>query len=511
MKCADYDTAFKAAEVVISRDLIKKKYKFPANAYWGRVPDGGSFPRNSGTSIKKIRLTRIGYGGMDVGWQSITDDGCNTNLCAQQERDTLYRGWDQSTYTIERFGIKTDDICLAVLPFREMPEEELAHFEEHLRKAGQYFWNEYARSRQIHIGENKFVCLVPESAVDSDGCCNLLTKVCVPDVRTEGFVFWRRNTGAASTPTGDGPIDERYVSVNVHPDKLAQISELTCDLLDIAAQRMEMEDENIPFSSDGNHLLDVVLGHSRVGTRLSYLEDEQMNNVNVYGGRVQDLLRRLGTKKVFRDTYSVRYDNSAPRFYPDSDYNNNTLPDFGAYNPANPETWPRFKRVFPYVPQFNTNGTIKYVVNPAYINAPFCVHVVFTPLVYRIQGWPDTASVGSAKIGETARKYAGQVTWINEYDKTCNPRRETGHWELDFGAAAEPHLPENGYSYFCRVDHSISVSLSQCSIPNAPCEDYGIAPYCANSLTEGEAALGITVNGRGANPVNVNASNAFLL
>lgn len=511
MKCADYDTAFKAAEQQISRDMIKKKYKFPQNAYWGRVPDGGNFPRNSGLSIKKIRLTRIGYGGMEVGWQNVSDDGCTTTLCAQQDRETMYRGWSDSYYSIERFGIKTDDICLALLPFREMPEEELNHFEEHLRKAGQYFWNEYARSRQIHLSDNKFVCIAPAAAVDSSGCCDLLNKVCVPDVRTEGFVFWRRNPASDSTPTGSGPIDERYVSVNVHPDQISRITELSCDLLDIAQQRLELEDENIPFASEGNHLLDVVLGHSRIGTRLSYLEDEQMNNVLVYGGAKQELLRRLGTKKVFRDQYSVRYDNSAPRFYPDTTYNTDTLPDFGAYNPANPETWPRFVRVFPYVPEFNANGTIKYVVNPAYINAPFCINVVFSPLVFRIQGWPETKSVGSATVGETYRKYAGQVVWINEYDKTCNPRRETGHWELDFGAAAEPHLTENGYVYFSRVDHSIAVSLSTCTIPNTPCVDFGISPYCANSLTEAESALGITVNGRGANPVNVNASRAFYL
>lgn len=510
MTCPEFDTIFKDSEQKISSDLVKKKYKL-ANAWWGRVPDGTEFPRNSGTNIKKVRLTRIGFGEMEVGWQTITDDGCTSNLCADVDRDTMSRGWDESFYSIERFGIKTDDICLALLPFREMPEEELMHFEDHLRKASQYFWNEYARSRWVHIAENKMVVNVNPNVLDACGTCDIVKRTCNPDVHLDGFVFWRRNSDGVSTVTGSGPIDERYLSVNVNPSQITTISELTCDILDIASQRLELEDENMPFLSEGTKMFDVVLPHPRIGTRLKYIEDEQMKNVAAYSGDIQRLMLKLGTTGTLRDMYSIRYDNGGMRLYPDTIYNATIFANYGAYDPNDPQTWPRFRRVFPYVPRKNSNGSVKYILNDKYIAAPFGVSMIFTPLVYRIQSWPETRSVGSAAVGDLVRNYAGSVKWINEYDKKCNPRKEIGHWELDFGAAAEPHLPENGYAFFHRIDHTVALAQSSCAIPDPGCFEDSLSAHCYKSVDSDEEELDIAEGDRGANTASYPRSNSFLL
>ena len=503
MKCADFDTAFKAAEQEVSDSLIKKKFKL-RNAYWGKVKDGGSFPRNAGTDVKKLRLSRIGFGKFDVGWESITDNGCDTNLCAQPERETLTRGWEESFYSIERFGIKSDDICLSVLSFRDMPETELAHYEEGLRDMVKYHWEEYAKSRQIHLGENKMVFVVPDDLVESDGSCDIIKTRCFPNqISDDGFRFWRRNAGTASTVTGDGPIDERYISVNVDPTKIANISELTIDMLDVASERLELEEENFRFLDEGIEMFDVVLPNARMGSRLAQLErlDEGSCIQTVYDSK--QLVKTLGTKRVFRDRYSCRYDSYAPRFYPDTVYNATIS---GDYTASDPETWPRFVRVFPMIQRRNPNGTVKWVVNPDYTYAPFAITVVFTPTVFSIRGFPETMSVGSAKLGEIARNYAGNAVWINEYDKACNPRKEIGHWEVDFGAAAEPDRPENGYSYFHRVDHTLKLVNDNCAIREMQLNQQ-MTTYCYGDALSGET---IATGERGANVVDhVNSQKFF--
>lgn len=505
MTCAQFDTAFKSAEQALSDSIITRKYKL-RNAYWGKVKDGEAFPRNSGTSIKKIRLSRIGFGKLEVGWESVTDDGCTTNLCSQQERETITRGWEESYYSIERFGMKTDDICLSVLPFREMPEKELAHFEDGIRDFATYAWEEYAKSRWFHLAENKMCFVVPDDLVSSSGSCDIVKTVCYPDVRLDAYVFWHRNSDGVSTVVGDGPIDERYISVNVDPTKIGNISELTVDMLDIAAERLELEDENMRFLDEGIELFDVVLANNRMGARMSQIErlDEGACVTTVYDAK--DLKKTLGTRRVFRDRYSARYDTYAPRFYPDAVYNANVLPNAGAYSPLNPETWPRFVRVLPQIAQRNANGTVRYVVNTQYIYAPFGLSCIFTPTVYNIRSFPETMSVGSAMKGDIARDYGGKVVWINEYDKKCNPRKEIGHWELDFGASAEPDRPEFGFSYFHRIDHKSSLVNSACAIPELVCDDV-LTTYCYGASLAGET---LSAGERGANVVDhVNSQKFF--
>src|SRR5690606_16670483 len=148
--CKQFDTAFREAEQQISDSIVTKKANLGQNAYWGHIPYGGPFPLHSGTSIKKIRLSRIGFGGMEVGWRKVEDNGCLTNVCEEPERQTFAHGSSECFFSMEEFGLQSPEICLRLLPFRQMGERELAHIEEHLRRAAQYFWNEYYRSRYIH-------------------------------------------------------------------------------------------------------------------------------------------------------------------------------------------------------------------------------------------------------------------------------------------------------------------------------------------------------------------------
>src|SRR6478736_2465617 len=110
--CKQYDRAFRMAEQAISDRLIVKKNKLNFNAYWGRVPDNGGFPLKSGTKIKSIRLSRVGFGQGETGWRIVQDDGCLSNVCSRPDAETLTHGSSESFYGLETFRVESNPICL---------------------------------------------------------------------------------------------------------------------------------------------------------------------------------------------------------------------------------------------------------------------------------------------------------------------------------------------------------------------------------------------------------------
>ncbi len=505
MSCQAYDTAFRQSEQQISASLITNKFKLGPNAYWGRVPDAGMFPLNSGTSIKKIRLNRIGFGTHENGWINVVDTGCANNLCSNPPAETIGHGTKESFYGLQKFMLATDPICLALLPFRQMPEKELAHFEQHLQMMTRYTWDEYMRFNYINTSTNKFVAMVSDAAISGDlDTCDTLERSCAPQIRSnDGFVFWNRPaTGGVPVLDSSLPIDERYISVNIPVSKIPNITELSGDLLETAAINLDYEDDSRPFIDEGIDLMEVNVPDVRVMRRLIQLERMQESDCSplvAYQGK--DLSLRLGIKKVIREMFGLRRDYHGMKFYPDDLYNS-TLED-ADYDANDPATWPRFRRVFAYVPQQGANGTMDYVVNPYFLNAPFGISTIFTKAVMSFRHHPEAQNYGSATKGELARNYAGTAKWKNEYDKICNPNQEIGNWELHFGGGIEPERPELGNVFFHRIDHSISLKGNKCPISLLGCGPYGITNDCFTELVTGEASLGLTAGDRGANVVSV--------
>lgn len=502
--CKQFDTAFRAAEQQISDSIVSKKANLGRNAYWGHVPHAGDFPLHSGTSIKQIRLSRIGFGDMSVGWRQVQDDGCFTNVCEAPERPTFAHGSTESFYSLEEFGFQSPEICLRVLRFRQMGERELAKIEEHLRVQAQFFWNEYYRSRYIHTVEKKIVAQVPEGSIDGNGVCESLVYSCAPNIRTmEGFKFSHRSPTGPDVTATTYPIDERYVHVNVPVSEIPTISELSVDLIEQPSIEMELDDANRPLLDEGIPFFDVIVPDAKISNRLAHLERLQENqclNTVIYNGK--DLSLKYGIKRIFRDMFSLRYDLHGMKFYPDVVYNQ----DLDPYDPSDPATWPRFVRVFAYINVRNPNGTVGAIPNPYFMRAPFGITTIFSPKVMRSRSIPEAVSVGGARVGDQARRFNGEVRWVNEYDKVCNPHREKGHWELDFGAAIEPDEPENGAAFFHRLNHTVALSGGDCRIPILPCTNSDLSNFCYNTIVAGEADLGVSAGTRGANILD-NSSN----
>jgi hypothetical protein len=351
---------------------------------------------------------------------------------------------------------------------------------------------------------NKIVGLVDAADLESEDTCNLYKNKCAPDLRCDGWMFERRKRADGSF----GEIDERYVRVNVSAAQIPLISELTLDMLDEASQELEYDDESRPAIQDGIDLFDVVLAHIKMGTRWGEIENQQTANAMAYGGLSAELLKRkLGTKRVFRDTYSVRYDMHAMRFFPDTEYNTTILPEFGAYNANNPQTWARFKRVFAFIPQMITTRTdcvggapggagIKYVKNQNYLKAPFGVSAIFSKSVIKGMQFPSNNGYGSAKkmAPGTELGYAGNAVWINP-PWECNENREYGFWKMRYGFGVKPMRTEFGWNWFHRIDHQIAMMANCCPLIDPICEEE-VSPYCYQGMVGEFTELNGT---RGAN------------
>lgn len=505
--CGPLNDIFKEAEQAVDKSIIKKKFKV-ANAYWGRIRQEGTWPLHSGARIKKTRLTAYGFGQHDVGWEPIDDAICQSDLCSDPTIDRLEHGGFESVFFgPERFRINSDWICLDKLLLREMPEDEIAHLEDYLSKATRYFWEEFYRSRYIDACENKVLALVPQSLLDGDTCACNVSNICQPEINTQnGFVFERRPTGT---------IDERFIRVNCRVEDIGRISDFGLDLLDIAAIELSHEDDNMPWIDEGVQLFDVVISDPRQNIRWGETENHLMDRAMSYGGyNSQDLRRLIGTERVWRDRYSVRYDRHAARFFPDTAFNNALVEEGTIYDPADPETWPRFKRVFPWKPQKvavtspadgSTAWGIKHVKNRNYIYAPFAINTILSPKVISSMSFPTAMSVGGAKLSDKAsrKSHDGVAKWVNP-EWPCNVYGEKGFWTLGFAAAIKPEFTEYGYCFLTRLNHSVSLQGNPCAIGEADCVKR-LSAYCYEGMTGDDESLNGTM---GMNKA-VNSSNNY--
>ena len=454
LECEQIDTIFALSEQKVTEGLLSKK-QVPANAYYGKVNEGGTWPMHSGTSWKGHKLGRIGIPDC-TGWRKIEDGLCATNLCSF-EPDVIQHGHEDYYFSAVMKDLRTDWICIDSLAFREMPEQEIMKLEEGLRASARYVHEEFRRSRYLAYTKNKLIGVLP----DDGGDPNLDSRVCQDALTQNGYVFELRD---------NGELDECHVRARIDPDNLDYISEFSLDMADYAVERLQYEDER--YLGDTG-LFDLLLADRNMSNRLAIQESQDMQNSPVYGGsgyNLVDLRRTYGTQRVLRD-YSMRADIHAMRFYPDTVAN----AALEAYDADNPTTWPRFFRVFPYVPVQASVAGIKFVTNEAYLKAPFGISTILNRRVMTVMSSPNVVSVGgAAKVGGFG--YDGTAQWQNP-DWPCNVNRDKGFWKLRFRLAARPDYDEEGYSYFHRIDRGTRLVGTDCPIPTTPCSSE-VSAYC---------------------------------
>jgi hypothetical protein len=489
LSCEQVDALFIQSEQKVTEGLITKKL-VQKNAYYGKIPDAGSFPLHSGTRIRGWRLGRIGVPN-DEGWNGIEDGLCQTNAC-DFNPEVISHGSTDYFFSLVQRDLRTDWICLDSMQFRQFPEDEVMHLENGLRDASRYVHEEFRRSRYILFGLHKGISILP---ADGDGVPVVdFTSCDGQELVDNAFVFETRV---------NGEMDESHVRVCADPTAhggtgIDFIGELTLDQLDIATERLEYEDD---VYLDGTDLFDVLLPSKRLRNQLALQESSAMANapaqVTTYD--MIDLRQTYGTEGVLRN-YSFRSDIHAMRFYPDVAFNTAMVAGIGyAFDPNDPNTWPRFVRVYPYKKTASrlTDGTqqgIDWVTNENYLKAPFGITTILNKRVMDVMSFPELTGVSSATTRESY-SWEGIARWKNP-DWECNVKRNKGFWMMNFRLAARPQRNEEGYSWFHRMSRNIRLRGLTCDLPTSSAElDY--TPYCFNAFgsTDGSAVdSGIGVN-----------------
>lgn len=132
------------------------------------------------------------------------------------------------------------------------------------------------------------------------------------------------------------------------------------------------------------------------------------------------LLKPFGIKRVYSGFYHL-IDDKAPR------YNYNAEDD-----------------VYERVDFYTTDDDDIAMVNPDYEDALYEKVIIYHPKVCKRLMQKPLSDMGS---GATVKSwnYAGEVQWINEYDKECNKYQDTGFWSARLRSAYQPLIPEYGY------------------------------------------------------------------
>lgn len=458
LDCRQIDSFFKLSEQAMSAGLDAKKM-IPSNAYYGKVPDGEQFPLHSGTNIKATRLGRIGIPD-GTGWRPIEDEVCSSNACSF-EPDVMHHGSDSFYFSLAQKDLRTDWFCLDSLAFREMPEDEMANLENGLQRASRYVHEEFRRSRQLNYCANKILTLVDRVTGDPE----VLTETC-EDPINNGWIFEKRS---------NGEMNENYIRVCCANADIDLIASTSLDSLDYASENLEYEDEGL-YSAMSMH--DIILPSNRIVGKLALQENALMTGGTSNFNAGVELRQTYGITHVIRN-YGFRNDTHAMRFYPDVAFNTALLAGGGyAFDQNDPETWPRFTRVYPYKPVKMEYG-ISFERNPNYLKAPFGIAHLFTPRVMQVMSFPNVAGVGSAKkFGGFG--YDGTVEWQNP-DWQCNVNRDKGFFKMRWRLAAKPRFTEEGYAWLVRIDRTNRINGVTCPIPEAACED-DVTPYCFEGM-----------------------------
>lgn len=243
-------------------------------------------------------------------------------------------------------------------------------------------------------------------------------------------------------------LSEHKVIVNAEMDEdsadwpsVQPTSQLTLGVLSNAADFLYQEnagDEGDAVGPDGRPLNTVIISRTQLDNLIKL--NEEVRQDFRWSDRVNDLLGPTGFKPGFayRDFLFVT-DPFPPRYNDDGEGG--------------------FVRIEPYIQTSATLGT-QGIINPAYRSAKYEATFIFHPMVMKSLNPTPTISVGNG-VRYDAQNYRGDVTWINEYDPTCNIDKNTGFFRAKLAAASQPIHTQWGYA-FLHLRCSVANDLAGC-------------------------------------------------
>jgi hypothetical protein len=198
-------------------------------------------------------------------------------------------------------------------------------------------------------------------------------------------------------------------------------------------------DDGDAVTDDGSPVFNVFAERATIENMIK-LQDDVRQDIR-WSDRVNDLLGANGSSLLPRKSFGGFVFHSRP--FPKR-FNDNGS---GGYT-----------EVPAYVATGATKGT-KYIINPAYKTAKYTTTVVFHPKAAEWLVPNPNLKVG--KLVYDAQNYRGDFKWINEYDKTCNPDKNSGYWRAKMACAVKQVFPQYAY-YILHLRCNLANDLVAC-------------------------------------------------
>jgi hypothetical protein len=357
-----------------------------------------AFPDNMGAIVKNTIAQRTVAVGS--GWEDIGVTGVSgeLNSCLAPVKTVSY-AFDQKEFKLRHQAIESDWICLEDVRTSAFPIDDVNNYIKILADNVNKEW--------IERYDNDYLAFSTKVSVEPG-----LSE----STSTSGF------TSALPAPTSVmtmGVLRELY-------DRLYQ---------DNAG------DDGDAVTDDGSPVFNVFAERATI-ENLIKLNDDVRQDIR-WSDRVNDLLGANGSSLLPRKSYGGFVFHSRP--FPKR-FNDNGSGGF--------------TEVLPYISGgASVNGKNKYIINPAYKAAKYTSTVIFHPKAMEWLVPNPNLKVG--KLVYDAQNYRGDFRWINEYDKNCNPDKNSGYWRAKMACAVKQIFPQWGY-YILHLRCNLASDLVTC-------------------------------------------------
>jgi hypothetical protein len=357
-----------------------------------------AFPDNMGAIVTNTIAQRTVAVGS--GWEDVGVTGVSgeTNSCLAPVKTVGY-AFDQKTFKLRHQAIESNWICLEDVRTSAFPIDDVNNYIKILADNVNKEW--------IERYDNDYLAFSTKVSVEPG-----LSE----STSTSGF------TSALPAPT----------------------SVLTLGVLREIYDRLYQDnagDDGDAVTDDGSPVFNVFAERATI-ENLIKLNDDVRQDIR-WSDRVNDLLGANGSSLLPRKSYGGYVFHSRP--FP------KRFNDDGAGG---------FTEVAPYVSAgASVNGQNKYIINPAYKAAKYTSTVIFHPKAMEWLVPNPNLKVG--KLTYDAQNYRGDFRWINEYDKNCNPDKNSGYWRAKMACAVKQIFPQWGY-YLIHLRCNLASDLVAC-------------------------------------------------
>ena len=368
-----------------------------------RFVSQSAFPDNMGKTITNIiaqRTIATGTGWEDIG---VTGESGQDNACLAPVKTVGY-AFDTKTFTLRQQAVESNFICLEDVRTSAFPIDDV---------------NNYIKI----LADNVNVEWIKR--YDDDYLANSTKLSVEPGIDTSGTVTFNSGTGLATIAGTPAP-----TSV-LTPGVLRQIHD--------NLYQENAGDDGDAVTDDGAPVFNVFAERATIENLIKLQEDVRQDIR--WSDRVNDLLGANGSSLLPKKAYGGFVFHSRP--FPKR-FNDNGSGGF--------------VEVAPYITTSAVKGT-KAIINPAYKAAKYSSTVIFHP---KAMEWlvPST-NVKVGKLTYDAQNYRGDFKWINEYDRNCNPDKNSGYWRAKMACAVKQIVPTWGY-YILHLRCNLAADLVAC-------------------------------------------------